>query len=146
MKLKFLLFSFAIHLLASGIAQSPLQQDLLDRFIVMHNDGSEAVIQDFIKGSYHPELLKELSFDKHIDFYKHVIADFGVLNPEVYQVILEEKNKLIIHLIKAEESLDNQNIDPAEILTVEIDTHPDQPKYLSRGLGLGALVCTPDKK
>ena len=35
----------------------------------------------------------------------------------------------------------NKDIDPKDILVVEIDLDPENPKYLARGLDLGALVC-----
>ncbi len=94
----------------------------------------------FIKDTYHPEVYKNINLSKHVAFYEHIINDFGQLNTIIYKKVEETSIKLIVHLIKIEESLLNKNIDPANILVVEIDTHVKSPNYLSRGLG--ALVCS----
>jgi len=127
-------------------AQSATQSDLLDRFIRMHNTGTEAAIRTFIRETYHPSLLPDLAMDKHVAFYQHIIDEFGPLNTEVYRVADVKPHKLVVHLIKAHESTANQQIDPADILEVELDTDADLPTYLSQGLGLGALVCARPKE
>jgi hypothetical protein len=57
-----------------------------------------------------------------------------------------QSTKLIVRLIKQEENRNNPSIDPAEMLMVEIDKEVDRPEYLSRGLGLGALICSAREK
>ena len=59
----------------------------------------------------------------------------------MYKTVESSSNKLIVHLIKEADSPMNMDIDPIDILVVEIDLDPKNSKYLARGLGLGALVC-----
>ncbi len=138
-----LLLGFGTNLLS---AQSATQSDLLDQFIRMHNTGTEAAIRTFIRETYHPALLPDLAMDKHVAFYQHIIDEFGPLNTEVYKVAEVKPHKLVVRLIKAGESVVNLHVDPADILEVELDTDPDLPTHLSRGLGLGALVCARPKE
>jgi hypothetical protein len=112
----------------------------------MHNTGTETAIRTFIRETYHPALLPDLAMDKHVAFYQHIIDEFGPLNTEVYKVADVKPHKLVVHLLKAGESVINLHVDPADILEVELDTDPDLPNYLSRGLGLGALVCARPKE
>lgn len=121
--------------------QTAYQKNILEKFIKAHNDGSEVAIKNFIKESYHPAVYKKIDINKHVNFYNHIIKEFGPLNKLTYKVTEESKRKLIVQLIKENESVLNQDIDPAEILVVEIDMSEDNPKYMERGLGLGALVC-----
>jgi len=139
-KIIFIVFTllFATHILA----QKKNQLDLLDNFIIAHNLGTEKAITDFIENSYEPSLLKKIDLKKHVAFYDHIIKEFGPLHSEIYEVVEVKPNKLIVNLIKKEESVTNNSIDPTEILMVEIDTDEKQPEYLSRGLGLGALACS----
>ena len=118
---------------------------MLDKFIKMHNTGTEEAIKQFIKETYHPDIYNKLELNKHVEFYDYIINDFGQLNTMVYQKVEESPTKLIVHLIQSEESILNENIDPINILVVEIDIHAKNKEYLSRGLGLGALVCSINK-
>ena len=122
--------------------QEKNQLQLLDKFIIAHNLGTEEAISKFIKEAYGPSLLKKINLKKQINFYDHIVKEFGPLNNEIYELVEVKPTKLIVQLIKKEESLLNQSIDPAEILMVEIDTSEKEPNYLIRGLGLGALVCS----
>jgi len=122
--------------------QEKNQLQLLDKFIIAHNLGTEEAISKFIKEAYVPSLFKKIDLKKHINFYDHIVKEFGPLNNEIYELVEVKPTKLIVQLIKKEESLLNQSIDPAEILMVEIDTSEKEPNYLIRGLGLGALVCS----
>jgi len=70
-----------------------------------------------------------------------ISKDFGQLKPIVYEKIEESPLRLVVYLIKEEESLLNKNIDPTEILMVEFDFNEKNPKFLNRALGLGALAC-----
>jgi hypothetical protein len=140
--LKYLCLLFILGLSSQHLsAQSPAQNELLDQFIRMHNAGTESAIRTFIQETYHPALLPDLAMDKHVAFYQHIIDEFGPLNTEVYKVADVKPTKLVVHLIKEGESVINLHVDPAEILEVELDTDPNLPNRLSRGLGLGALVC-----
>jgi hypothetical protein len=127
---------------SSGYSQEVSKHDLLDKFIRMHNTGTGVAIEQFIKEAYHPDIYKNLEVDKHVAFYKFIIDDFDKLNPMVYKKVEETPTKLIVQLIKKDEFLANSNIDPANILVVEIDIHEHDNEYLSRGLGLGALICS----
>jgi len=116
---------------------------IIDKYIAMHNDGSDEAIKSFIKETYDPSLYSKIKkIDRHVDFYKNGINDFGDLNPKVYEVYKETPTKIIVYLIKEKDDINNKKIDPRYILSMEIDLSPKNPKYLSRGLGLGALVCT----
>ncbi|MEO1031983.1 MAG: hypothetical protein AAFX55_11295 [Bacteroidota bacterium] len=139
---KVIFILFALFLTTNSLAQKKNQFDLLDDFIIAHNLGTEKAISDFIKKTYEPSLLKKIDLKKHIAFYNHIIKEFGPLNNKIYEIVEVKPNKLIVNLIKKEESIKNKSIDPTEILMVEIDTDKNRPKYLSRGLGLGALACS----
>lgn len=52
----------------------------------------------------------------------------------------------MVHLIKKEESIINKSIDPTEIVMLELDILENQPQFMIRGLGLGALACTNRKE
>ena len=47
----------------------------------------------------------------------------------------------VVHLIKKDEYIKNQYINPLEILVVEIDLSKNDKNYMPHGLGLGSLVC-----
>lgn len=124
-----------------GFAQNNEKFEILDKFIAMHNSGSEAAITKFIKETYHPSIYKKIKLEKHIAFYDHIINEFGPLNETIYDTAEKTESKLIVHLIKSHDNIGDKNIDPTEILVVEIDLHEKDTKYMSRGLGLGALAC-----
>ena len=131
--------TFSIY---SCYSQSGEKYDILNKFIAMHNAGTQEAISQFIKETYHPDIYKKLDLSKQVKFYDYIINDFGQLNTMVYQQVEETVTKLIVHLIQRDESILNKNIDPANILVVEIDIDSKNTEYLSRGLGLGALVCS----
>ena len=122
------------------------QDAILELYIEANNKGSNAAFQSFIKNSYHPDLLDKIDMDKHVAFYQHVHADFEMLDPLVYETRTDTPEKLIVLLIKKGENHLNPSIDPANILVVELDFHSSKRTYLSRGLGLGALICERDKE
>ncbi|WP_299361472.1 hypothetical protein [Winogradskyella sp.] len=122
--------------------QTNHQLELLNKFINTHNSGTDEAISTFIKSTYHPSLQDKLNLKEHIKFYKHIVTEFGPLNSRIYEVVETKPTKLIVNLIKTDRRITDRSINPTEILVVEIDTHPKQPQYLSRGLGLGALACT----
>jgi len=144
--MKKILFSlFTLLFLTNVQAQNKNQLEILDKFIIAHNLGTEKAISDFIKNTFKPSLLNKIDLKKHIAFYDHIIKEFGPLNNKIYEVVEVKPTKLIVKLIKKENSIKNKSINPTEILMVEIDTDEKQPKYLSRGLGLGALACSRKK-
>ena len=137
------IFLFLFSLLSIYIhAQQKSQLELLDKFVLAHNLGSEKAMSDFIKETYKPSLLKKIDIKKQIAFYDHIIKEFGPLNSEIYEVVETKPTKLIVNLIKKGQDIKNKSIEPTEILMVEIDTDENQTSYLSRGLGLGALACS----
>lgn len=111
-----------------------------------HNAGTEDALRKFITECYEPPIYEQLDLASHVAFYKQIISDFGPLNNQIYEKVEETRSKLIVHLIKKNESLLKNKIDPAEILVVEMDMSKVYPKHMSRGLGLGALVCELRKK
>ncbi len=136
-----LLVSLAVMGSEKSYAQQSQKDVILNKFITMHNDGSEASIKEFIKATYHPGIYSKIDLKKHVAFYNHVIGEFGTLNAGVYEKARETPTKLVVHLIKSDRLLSEEHIDPTEVLVVEIDLHETEPTYLSRGLGLGALAC-----
>lgn len=114
---------------------------ILDRYIIANNDGSDDAIELFIRENYNPDLANRIKIEDHIKFYRQISGEFGPLNKTVYKTVQSTSDKLIVHLIKESDSPINMDIDPIDILVVEIDLDPENPKYLARGLGLGALVC-----
>ena len=91
-------------------------------------------------------MVKKIDVSKHVAFYKHIVNEFGALNPKIYKTIEATQHKLIVYLIKWDELTTNVNIDERDILVVEIDISKDDPNYMPRGLGLGALVCEREKE
>ena len=143
---KLLFTAVTTFFVLSTYAQNNQQLAILNKFITIHNLGTEKAIGQFIKETYNPGLYDRIDLKKHIEFYDQIIKEFGALNDVVYKIEEEKPYKVIVHLIKKNESFLNQNIDPTEILVVEIDISKEMPRYLSRGLGLGALVCEIRKK
>ena len=139
--MKSILFGVMGFFFLTCFSQNKEQQAILDKFIAYHNDGSEKALGQFIKETYNPGLYDKIDLGKHTAFYDQIVREFGRLNDQVYKVESETQLKLIVHLIKEDETVLNKNIDPREVLVVEIDVSDDNAKYLSRGLGLGALVC-----
>ena len=141
--MKAIILFLTVSIFTSTIkAQEKNQLDILNKFISAHNLGTEEAIGDFIKNNYSPAIVKKIALDKHIAFYMHIVKEFGPLNEKIYDVVEVKPTKLIVNLIKEGESINNRFIKPTEILMVEIDTDANQPAYLSRGLGLGALACS----
>jgi len=64
----------------------------------------------------------------------------------IYKKVEETPLKFVVHLIKKDEHIKNQDINPLEILAVEIDLSKKNPIYIERGLGLGSLVCEQRKQ
>lgn len=122
-------------------AQNLNSQAMLDRFVKAHNEGTTRSLERFIQENYLPELYSQIELEKHVAFYRQIIDEFGPLNATIYEKIEDTENRLVVHLVKKTESVLNKNVAPEDILVVKIDLSAKNPKYLSRGLGLGALVC-----
>lgn len=145
MKRKFVtLFIFTIATFA--YSQNNSQSIILSKFITANNSGTEDAISQFIKETYESNLYEKIDLQQHIEFYSMISEDFGLLKSTVYEIIEEKPLRLVVQLIKEKESLLNKNIDPTEILMVELDFNEKNPKLLNRALGLGALVCELKKK
>lgn len=138
---KILLFLFAITIVTFGYSQNSNHLEILNGFIDANNSGTKEAISQFIKDSYEPILYQKINLEEHIKFYTMISEDFGQLKTLVYEKIEETPLKLVVYLIKENENLLNKNINPLEILIVEMDLSETNPKYLNRALGLGALIC-----
>ena len=138
---RFLITTVTLITLISSYSQSKEHQNILDQFIIAHNDGSDDAIKEFIKKTYLPEIYEDINLNDHVAFYKQIINEFGDLNRQIYYLLEETPYKLIVHLIKKNENINNLVIDPEDILQVEIDLSQTNTKYMERGLGLGSLLC-----
>lgn len=143
---KLILTLLAVTILTAAYTQRNSQSIILDKFIAANNTGTHEAFRQFIKETYDQSLLKKIDIETHIEFYAMICEDFGPLKTAVYKRIEETPLKLVVYLIKENESLLNKSINPAEILVVEMDLNEQNQKYLKKGLGLGALVCELKKK
>lgn len=131
----------AIVIVSLSYSQSNKQLTVLHKYIIANNVGTTEAFSQFIKETYNPELFKKINLKSHIEFYSMISTDFGQLKLEVYKKTAESSSKLVVHLIKENESLFNKNIAPTEVLVVEMDFNKNEPTYLKKGIGLGALIC-----
>ena len=140
MKVIATLFILLLPALKSPAVQ-PDTQRLLNAWITMQNNGSDKAVRQFIDSYYSPDMLSKMkNYDSHVAFYKQIIQEFGKVQSTVYLTETDSEHKLKVQLIKEGRALVPEP-SPEEILVVEIDLDPENPKYLSRGLGLGALIC-----
>ena len=135
------LVAFAILLFSTSYSQNKEQENILNKFIKAHNIGSEESLSGFIMDTYHPEVYAKLDVNAHTAFYKQIVNEFGPLNFMIYKKIEETPTRFVAHLIKKDQHITNQNINPLEILVVKIDLSEKNKNYMPRGLGLGSLVC-----
>lgn len=143
-----ILWFVTLFLTSAGVklsAEESRKTSILKQFIEMHNLGTNEAIVNFIHTNYAPDLVQKQNLDLQIKFYQEIANEFGQLNPAVYNQILDEGDKLIVHLIPKDISVLKPNIPETEILVVEIDVRSGT-KYLNRGLGLGSLACENRKK
>jgi hypothetical protein len=138
---KLILSLFTIASVISAYAQNPNQSIILNKFIAANNAGTHEAFSQFISDTYSPDLLKKVDIKDHIEFYTMISEDFGKLKTVVYEKIEEKPLRLVVHLIKENQSLLNKSINPAEVLVVEMDLDERNQKYLKKGLGMGALIC-----
>lgn len=114
---------------------------VLKAWLEMQNTGTKPAVEHFIKNYYDPSLLKKMeSLEDHVNFYMSMIHDFGNIQDIVYKTEEDSKYRLKVQLLK-KGALLIPAPSPEEILVVEIDLDPENPKYLKRALGMGALIC-----
>ncbi len=77
----------------------------------------------------------------HVAFYNQIVKEFDPLNFIVYKKIEETPLKLVVHLIKKEEHIENKFIEPQNILLIEIALSEKDPKHIGKSIGLGSLIC-----
>ena len=117
------------------------KKKILEDWIRTQNIGSNKAINDFIDQWFAPELLDKMdNRDQHIAFYRQIIDEFGDLQNLVFREIESTETKLKVELLKKGYPLVPEP-SPEDILVVEIDVQKDNPRYLSRGLGMGSLIC-----
>ena len=140
MKTVFSLFFF-LFLFAKQDSIKPQTQRVLSAMIEMQNVGTDEAINTFINKYFHPDLLYKMkNRSEHVSFYRQIIEEFGDVQKEVFKVEVSTDRKLKVQLLKKGVSF-VPDPSPEEILVVEIDLNQDQPEYLARGLGMGALIC-----
>lgn len=116
-------------------------QRILDAWITTQNDGSDTAVRHFIDTYYSPEMLKKMkNYEAHVKFYKQIISEFGKVQKVIYETENDTDVKLKVQLLKEATPLVPEPT-PEEILVVEIDLDPENKQYLSKGLGMGALIC-----
>lgn len=142
----FLIGFFTILSISFSFSQNKEQTNILDKFIKAHNIGSEDALSVFIKDTYHPDVYAKINLKKHVAFYSQIVKEFGPLNFMIYKKVEEQPFRFVVHLIKKDEHIENQYINPANILVVKIDLSQKNSKYMDRGLGLGALICERPKE
>lgn len=124
------------------LVQKPnTKQEILNDWISTQNDGSNEAINAFIDTWFSPEMRQNMkNRDQHLAFYRQIIDEFGSVQDHVYEVMESTETKLKVQLIKKGQPLVPEP-SPENILVVEIDIQKDKPQFLSRGLGMGALIC-----
>ena len=114
---------------------------LFEAWRKMHNTGTEQAAREFIKAYYAPDVLKKMkNMEDHVTFYMTMIHDFGDVQNIVYKTEESTEHRLKVQLLKKDALLFPEP-SPEEILVVEIDLDPNDPNFLEKGLGMGALIC-----
>ena len=75
----------------------------------------------------------------HVEYYRQISNIFGNLSNQIYHLVEETPNKLIVHLIKKDQNINNLVINPEDIIQVEIYLSEINPKYMEKGLGLSYI-------
>lgn len=116
-------------------------QRILEAWVATQNEGTDKAVRAFIDTYYSPALLEEMkNYEDHANFYKQIISEFGKIQHVIYETETDTAIKLKVQLLKAATPLVPEP-GPEEILVVEVDLDPENKQYLSRGLGMGALIC-----
>jgi hypothetical protein len=124
-----------------SFAENEKTQRIFDAWLEMHNTGTEKAVGEFINDFYAPSALKKMkNFDAHVNFYMTMINDFGEMQDVIFKTEESTENRLKVQLLK-KGSLAYPEPTPEEILVVEIDLNPENPEFLEKGLGMGALIC-----
>lgn len=133
--------SLSLFILLFGIQKNDPKKEILNDWIRTQNIGSNEAINQFIDQWFSPELLEKMeNRDEHIAFYRQIIDEFGGIQNIVFKELESTDTKLKVQLLKKGYPLVPEP-DPEDILVVEIDVQRDNPRYLARGLGMGALIC-----
>lgn len=133
--------SLSLFVLLLGIQKNDPKKEILNDWIRTQNIGSNEAINQFIDQWFSPELLEKMeNRDEHIAFYRQIIDEFGGIQNIVFKELESTDTKLKVQLLKKGYPLVPEP-DPEDILVVEIDVQRDNPRYLARGLGMGALIC-----
>ena len=140
----FTLLLICVFLHFAGFGQQ--SERILEKYIAAQKSGTDIAFTQFIRETYHPDLYSKIDLKKHLAFYRQIHQEFGPLNPVVYKVTEEKPLRLVVQLIREDQSTAQLYIDPANILVVKIDLSEKDPRFMDRGLGLGALVCTDRRK
>ena len=91
-----ILFSSLVLITSVCFSQNDNQLRILNDFIAAHNASTETSIQKFIVNSYEPGFYDNIEIDKHLAFYAQVIEEFGPLHSEIYELVEEDAQKLIV--------------------------------------------------
>ncbi|NVJ45728.1 MAG: hypothetical protein HWE07_01330 [Cytophagia bacterium] len=133
--------SLSLFILLFGIQKNDPKKEILNDWIRTQNIGSSEAINQFIDQWFSPELLEKMeNRDEHVAFYRQIIDEFGGIQNIVFKELESTDTKLKVQLLKKGYPLVPEP-DPEDILVVEIDVQRDNPRYLARGLGMGALIC-----
>ena len=136
-----LILSVLIFSTLRSVEENSHTQRLLKAWLEMQNVGTKPAVEHFIKNYYSPDVLQKMkNFDDHVNFYMTIIHDFGDIQDVIYKTEEDSNYSLKVQLLK-KGTLLVPTPSPEEILVVEIDLDPENPKYLKRGLGMGALIC-----
>ena len=103
----FLLFALVFPYLSAGRPihdANTLAIQILDRYIIANNDGSDSALELFIHENYNPVLVKKIKIEAHVNFYRQIAGEFGPLHKTVYETVESTPDKLIVHLIKEVDS------------------------------------------
>jgi hypothetical protein len=113
--------------------------ELLQTWIVAHNKRSAASLRHWLRTSLNPTV-SDAEVDKRLGWYVDAIDMFGPLSQEPLAVVEDAPNRLLVHLVRSDLG-PRERLDPLNIVVVELDVDVNDPRYLARGLGLGALAC-----
>jgi hypothetical protein len=121
-----------------SIPESPAG-DLLQSWIQAHNAASAEALRHWLRASLNPAI-SDTDVDKRLDWYVAATRMFGPLSNQPLAILENEPHRLLVHLVRSDMG-PRERLDPLNIVVVELDVDAQNPRYLARGLGLGALAC-----